>query len=71
MEKLFPKKRSRLSELIVHSPWRYPPTTRDLYEPIMNQVGVSGGIVKHGGLRPILDRKSTSIGPFSGLPGAA
>jgi IS66 Orf2 like protein len=31
----------------VHSSWRYLPTTRDMYEPIMCDLGLAGRIVKH------------------------
>ena len=35
----------------VHWSWRYLPTTRDIYEPIVRHLGDSGEIVKHGHVR--------------------
>jgi hypothetical protein len=33
----------------VQSPWRYLPTSRDIYEPIITyHLDTAGGIVKHG-----------------------
>jgi hypothetical protein len=37
----------------VHSSWRHLPTTRDIYEPTVYDLGVLGEIVKHG-VPPIL-----------------
>jgi hypothetical protein len=39
-----------LLELIGSSSWRYLPTTRDIYEPIAHQLGVSAEIVKRVGI---------------------
>jgi hypothetical protein len=49
MEKLFLRKRSRSLEGLVHSSWRYLPTTYDIYEPIVHHLRASGEFVKHGG----------------------
>lgn len=50
MEKVFLRKRSQLLELIGSIVVAASAATRDIYEPIMYHLGVSGGIVKHGGV---------------------